>query len=296
LANVLVTQKRFEEAEAHYVAALNLRPDYADGYVNRGFGLAQRGRTEEALTNYLFALQLKPEHFAAHKNLGALLAEHGRLDEAIAQFSEAARLAPDNPAAHYNLGTALLSQQRFAEAAAPLATSLQLNPSDLETRRNLALALMGQGKTAEAIPHLALVAAQRPAAQSHYELAEALLRQARSQEAAGHLRAALALKPDWMPALNNLAWILATHPDSKVRNGPEAVRLARRACELSSGTNGSLLATLAAAYAEAGQFEDAVNAARKVRELALAAGDRQAADAAQERITLYESRKPCRQQ
>ena len=73
------------------------------------------------------------------------------------------------------------------------------------------------------------------------------------------------------------------------------MRLARRACELSGGTNGSLLATLAAAYAEAGQFEDAIGTSRKVRELALAVGDRSAEGVAQERTTLYESRKPCRQ-
>ena len=73
-------------------------------------------------------------------------------------------------------------------------------------------------------------------------------------------------------ALNNLAWLLAAHPSDALRNGAEAVRLAERACELSEHREPVMLGTLAAAYAEAGRFGDAVKTAEKARDLAAATG------------------------
>jgi tetratricopeptide (TPR) repeat protein len=76
------------------------------------------------------------------------------------------------------------------------------------------------------------------------------------------------LAPDLPEALNNLAWILAANPDPQVRNGPEAVVLAERACELSKYERPIMVGTLAAAYAEAGRFAEAVAAAEKAKALA----------------------------
>jgi hypothetical protein len=96
--------------------------------------------------------------------------------------------------------------------------------------------------------------------------------------------------------LNNLAWILATHPQAELRNGEEAVRLAERACDATRQKDPRLLGTLAAAYAEAGLFQDAIKTAQNTHDLALPAGEREIANAAHERVTLYESAKPYRQQ
>jgi protein O-mannosyl-transferase len=88
----------------------------------------------------------------------------------------------------------------------------------------------------------------------------------------------LKLQPNLAAALNNLAWILASDPDPKLRNGIEAVGLAEHVCELTQYKNPVFPGTLAAAYAEAGRFSDAVTWAEKSRELALAAGDQSLAD------------------
>jgi tetratricopeptide (TPR) repeat protein len=108
------------------------------------------------------------------------------------------------------------------------------------------------------------------------------------------LRLALALKPDMVEALENLAWILATHPSEALRNGAEAVRLAERACKLSQYREPVSLVTLAAAYAEAGRFGDAVKTAEKARDLAAAAGLKDVAAKNSERLELYRAGKPCR--
>ena len=89
------------------------------------------------------------------------------------------------------------------------------------------------------------------------------MQQRRAREAAEEYRQALRLRPDWPELLNNLAWLLAIHPEPGVRNGVEAVALAERACRSTGNTNTSLLATLAAAYAEAGRYPEAVAAQRR---------------------------------
>jgi len=110
--------------------------------------------------------------------------------------------------------------------------------------------------------------------------------------AAAHYTKALRLKPDHRAALNNLAWIRATDAQPGLRDGTEAVRLAKRACELTDYKAATPLETLATAYAEAGRFEDAVAAAQRARQLALAKGQGDLAERYLTMIQLFSNRKP----
>jgi tetratricopeptide (TPR) repeat protein len=91
-------------------------------------------------------------------------------------------------------------------------------------------------------------------------------------EAIVHYQQAVQIKPDYAQALNNLAWMLATAPQASLRNGNQAVELARQANQLAGGANPFALHTLAAAYAETGRFGDAIETGRKAMELTRAAG------------------------
>src|SRR5207248_4204334 len=100
-------------------------------------------------------------------------------------------------------------------------------------------------------------------------------------------------------ALNSLAWIRASHPQAEFRNGPEAVRLAERACGQTDYKQPVLVGTLAAAYAEASRFAEATNAAQKAIDLATAANEREVAARNQELLDIdraghpyHESGKP----
>jgi hypothetical protein len=95
-----------------------------------------------------------------------------------------------------------------------------------------------------------------------------------------------------LEAINNLAWLLAASSDPSVRNGPEAVKLAERACRLTQGRAIVPLGTLAAAYAEAGRFKDAVAAGQKSLELAKAAGDARLVAMNQQLLQLYRAGQP----
>src|SRR5207249_3656035 len=108
-------------------------------------------------------------------------------------------------------------------------------------------------------------------------------------------REAVRSKPDWVEALNNLAWLLATHTAPTFRNGEEAIRLAQHAVERTGHKDAETLDTLAASYAEAGRFAEAAKAARQGLALAQAAGQKDLAAQIQARLQLYQSGKAYRE-
>ena len=121
-----------------------------------------------------------------------------------------------------------------------------------------------------------------------YDLAMALTGLGRQAEANQHYREALRLRPGWPPAANNLAWILATHPDPSVRDGTEAVKLALQTCQRVQFRDPTGLDTLAAAEAEAGDFAAAERFAQQAIELAAAQGKNALADKIKKRLQIYE--------
>jgi hypothetical protein len=124
------------------------------------------------------------------------------------------------------------------------------------------------------------------------QAAEALLAKGQVAEAIACYTEILHLEPDLAAALNNLAWIRAAHAEAKFRDGAEAVRLAERACRVTGYKQPILIGTLAAAYAEAGRFDEATAMAEKARTLALAAGQNDVAAKDQQLVELFKGRQP----
>jgi Flp pilus assembly protein TadD len=117
----------------------------------------------------------------------------------------------------------------------------------------------------------------------------------KNSEAAAQYREALRLSPNEPNALNNLAWLLATAPEEDLRDGREAVTLAERACELTRRKHPLFIGTLAAAYAENGQFDEAVRAAAEAVTLAREQGFVDLASTNERLRELYRKKKPFRQ-
>ena len=101
--------------------------------------------------------------------------------------------------------------------------------------------------------------------------------------------------PNHTNFLNQLAWVLATCPVESIRNGAEAVDLAQRAVRLPDGQEPAILDTLAAAYAEAGRFSEAVETMKRAVSLASARGNTALADIIRGRIKLYQAGSPYRE-
>ena len=129
----------------------------------------------------------------------------------------------------------------------------------------------------------------------HTNYGNALLEEGRLEPAIENYNEALRIKPNYAAAINNLAWILATTEDTRFRNPADAVKLAQRACVLTNYKDPQSLDTLAAAYAAAGRFEEAIETAEKAMELAVSAGRKDLATEIQDRLRLYQAHQPYRQ-
>jgi len=282
----------FTAAKSHLLRALDLEPDHADGQNRVGICLTHVGNADAAVPYFETALALDGQFAEAHSNFGVALVQLGRLDEAIDHYRKALDIDLDYPEAHLNLAMALEANGSASDALIHYENAAALIPSQFEARHRLALALASAGRTADALLHFAAAASFRPEnANVRFALARALVMTGRSAEALPVLVETTRLKPDWPAALNAQAWILATHADAKVRDPIEALRLAQRAVELTQRTDGTMLDTLAAAYAAAADFDKAVAVSREA--LALPGiVDGGLADEIQGRLRLYTAGAP----
>ena len=254
--DLLTGAGQVDEAIAHFQKALEIKPDYADACYNLGMALGQKGRLDEAIAQYQKALNINPDLADAHNNLGNALMQRGRADEAVAHYQQALQIKPDLAEAHMNLGNIFFQQGRMREATAHYQQALQIKPDLAEAHRNLGNIFGQQGRMEEAI--------------THYQQA-------------------LQIQPDDPEVQNNLAWLLATCAEAPLRNGAKAVELARRANSLTGGENPVIFRTLAAAFAEAGRFSEAVETAQRALQLAGAQSNTKLAGALQSEIELYQA-------
>jgi tetratricopeptide (TPR) repeat protein len=260
LGNILSWDGRNEEAIAHYKLALAISPNYAEGHNNLANTLSNVGRVDGpdgAIAHYLEALRLDPDFASAHCNLGNRLTERGKAQEAMAQYQAALACQPGFADAEFGMGNVLANLGRYDEAIRQYRKTLSLNPRHLGAAGNLGIVLLHTGQTRQAIEY-------------YRELVRAF--------------------PQWTEPLLRLSQILATASKPEFRDGAEAVRRAEQGCALTGRRDPVFLDALAAAYAEAGRFPEAVATATTAA--ALAKGG--LAEEIQARLRLYRAGRPCR--
>jgi Flp pilus assembly protein TadD len=245
---------------------------------------------EEAL--WRDTLAKNPAAWCAQANLGWILASQQKYDEAREHLVAALALKPDNAQAHCNLGRVLSLQGKFAEADEEFQAAVRIKPKDAEIRGSYASALAEQGRKKEAVRQLRELLQLKPDTEARSQLATLLYQTAKFGEAVAEYRQVLAVKPDQPEVLSNLAWLLATSPDSAVRNGADAIRFAEQGCRLTEYKQAQLLGALSAAYAEAGRFTEAVTTAQQAIELARASGDTRSAAVSAQLLRLYRAGRP----
>jgi tetratricopeptide (TPR) repeat protein len=250
--------KRYAEAIKEFSFALRLAPNDADAYAGLLDSLNRSGNREEARRQAQVAIQACPNEPAVQMQMGGVLGLDGKYDEAIERFREALRLAPDTPAAYLPLTTCLTRLGKMPQAVQAVREGLRVNPFDADLHRALAAAYGSIGDLTNEV---------------------------------AHLRVVTQLKSDSIEMLNNLAWILASTSNANIRNGPEAVQLAERACALTQRREPVLLGTLAAAYAAAGRFKEAVETAEEARDKAITAGQNDVAKKNGQLLDLYRAGK-----
>jgi tetratricopeptide (TPR) repeat protein len=293
-ATALESRGLWKEASMHYQAAIRLDPTKADPYFNMGVGLGRRRQPREAIPYFQEAIARRPNWAEAHNSLGSALLESGSRQEAIEEFERAVKLAPDYALGHYNLGYALLRKGDFAQAASHLQKALDFTPRFSEAWDNLGIVFCLQGEYVKAAERFEQAIRLGPGvAKYRFDLAHA--KRALSQESDFHRLALEGLVRDrhWPDGACQTAWTWATHPSAQVRSGALALRLAQQACEVTPAPPARFLDTLAAAYAEMGQFDQALQTLRQA--MAASAQDKSiplTALVAQRH--LYENRQPFR--
>ncbi len=227
---------------------------------------------------------------------GHELFEAGQLAEAEHYFRLIIEKDPQDATAHVDLGVTLARQGDVAGGMAAIRRSLKLDSELVDGHYNLAYLLQGEGNSEEAVRHFSHVTRTKPDHYSaHFYLAVIREKLGQTRMAIDSYRRTLAINPDQPVALNNLAWLLATHPDATIRNGGEAVRYAQTLAALTQESDANVLNTLASAYAESGQFEPAVETTRKaLRLLRSQSAGEEVLQRTEDRLEQYQQQRPLR--
>ena len=251
--------KDYEAAIACFSEAIRLNPNDAIAYGNRGFAYGKTGDYDRAISDFTEAIRLRPDFALAYYDRADAYDNQGEYDRAIDDYTEAIELKPQMADAYNNRGAVYLLQGAHEKAIDDFNEAIRLDPDHAKAFVNRAAA---------------------HAAKNEY------------QPAIDDYTKAIRLNANQAGALNGLAWLLATCPDAKYRDGPKAVAHATRACELTEWTSPTALRTLAAAHAEAGAFEEAVKWQTKAIEAAPPDAD---PTDAQSRLELYQAGKAYRE-
>ena len=284
----------YGDIEALWRTTLAKNPNCWMAHNNLGIVLFQKGEIDEAVSHYRITLNLQPDFWDADYNLGTALLKKGEIDEAIAYCTRAVTIAPNDPDAQVALGNSLAQKERVDDAIAHYKKALAIRPDYFIAHYALGHIFLEKGEIDAAVFHSrAAVSIQPQNTDAHTNLAVAFDEKGQIAEAIKQYEQALEISPQSVAAANNLAWLLATNPDASIRHRDRALELATRANQLSGGGNATVLRTLAAAYANAGQFSRAV----EVGQIALSLTDRQSplAKALQQEIAGYQAGLPYRE-
>ena len=265
---LLARKELFDEAIAEFDKSAELEPDFLHVHIWTAVALTKKGKPDEAMARLNKALELDPNHSRAHGNAGFVLAQSGKLDEAIVRLQKALEIDPYYRAAHANLAKIYLEQGKLEQATAHFGTAVELDDDDPLGHFDLGDVLFKRQMFAEAIEQFQKTIAIDPKAiDAHLRLSKAFVRQGNFKAAVAQLQKATRVDVNNVRLVADLAWLLAVCPQDDVRDGAKAVELAKRACAVTDYRSPALLNTLAAAYAEVGNFSEAVATATNALKL-----------------------------
>lgn len=295
LGNLLLGLRKPAESQPYLLTALQLKPGYPQALLGLALSYKMQGQLVQAAEQFRQIIAVEPGNLEAVLNLGVALVGLSQTNEAVPYFNQVTQTKPQLFEELLQTAKTLAAQGRMEAALDQVTAAACLKPDNVNAVELLAQFQAQTGRLGDAKRNFERVLALSPRAETYYYLGIVHALQGNAAGAATNLQQAIELKPDYLAALNELAWLFATHPDEKIRNGSRAVELAERTCKIAGDTVARYWGTLDAAYAEAGQFQEAIQTAEKTRKLALEKNQSEVAEAAAARLLLYTQSKPYRQ-
>ena len=317
-----------DAALADDTEALKLSPKYVSALNNRGALWLDKGKQDTAIADLTEALRLNPKYVAAFYNRALAWTQNKEYVRAVSDLSEALRLNPNLVNAYYQRGNALLMTGKYDEAIADFDMFIKTNPSSPKAFANRASAWRCKSRYFKAVTDFTEAIRLDPKEDIYLykrgmcslesgdddhaidDFTEVVRREIKGGKivaglargtAWGHKRdyqkaiddftEVTRLNPNDPTAYNNLAFIRATCPDARFRDGPKALAFAKKVCEGASTENDTFLSTLGAAYAELGDFPKAIESQEKANKLLTSEREKQDGE---ERLEFYKNRRPYR--
>jgi tetratricopeptide (TPR) repeat protein len=220
-----VAERNWDKAVVEFTAMIELDPKDATAYEYRGCAYFMKSELDKAITDLTQAIQLNPTNSSAYFNRGGAFRVKEELAKAVSDFSSCLRFAPSNHLAFKSRAAIYNRMGDYAKAIRDWNGGLGLYPEDAAALGARGFSYQNLGQFTKAIESY---------------------------------RESLRHAPKQAGILNQLAWIQAACPDESARNGRESVKAAKEACELTNWQSSQFIDTLAAAFAEVGDFSSAV--------------------------------------
>ena len=252
--------KDYQAAVDKFTMAIEAVPDDFEALNNRGFARIYSGDYRGAIEDCSRSIAINPGSAKAYNNRGLARLFTGEFDDAIADFNQAITINPRYVDAYSNRGLAWSQKEDYPRAIADCTEALHLNPRAAKALYSRGFARDRQGDPGGAMRDYIQV---------------------------------LKVNPDYIEAFNSMAWIMATSPDDRLRDGRRAVAYAEKAVD-KSPPDINFLDTLAAAYAEAGRFDEAVAIENRIISLLAKARQPDAISMHVNRMNHYEEGRPYR--
>jgi tetratricopeptide (TPR) repeat protein len=252
-------KREFDEAIKLFNQVVKLDPTYVEAYVSRGMAWNEKGEYDKAIKDFTAGMQVDAKFVPAYINRGISWMEKSELDKALKDLDAAVKLDPKDDAALFHRGVARSRKGDYDAALEDFEASIQID-----------------GRYAPV----------------YFYRGQARYSKKEYEKALKDYDQSLDLDPKDTAVLNAKAWLLATCPVAKLRQGKTALELATKACELTGWKDVENLDTLSCACAEAGRFDEAVKWQKKV--LAASETSQEAGDTARARLKLFEQKKAYR--
>jgi tetratricopeptide (TPR) repeat protein len=295
-AQIQRDQNKLDEALASVDKASELAPEEPALYQTRGEIYRAQDKLDEAIEEFSKVLQLQPGLLLALIHRAEAYYSADKLDEALADVESVLKEYPTLAVAHGLRAQVLASKDRLPEAIEEMKAVADSMPTQPEYRMQLAMYYLQDKQPRKAIEAYSEVLSLEG---DHFlalrSRGDAYLNIGEHEAAVADFAKALSLKEDDSPLLNNYAWVLATSPDDAVRDGQQAIELAKKACEITKYEQPHILSTLGAAYAETGDFEKAREWSRKAVDMNKEGKDEEITIELAKELASYEENKPWRE-